>query len=464
MDIAGSQTLIAARLGESVSPIALRTMLAGMAVWAIGVAYSFRQTLLSSFDVMTGDRGDARLIVYLHEHLVQSLLGNATFLSPGIFYPQSNVLGFSDAFLLDIAPYAALRALGCDPFLSLQIVFIALSWLCFTASLAICARYLHVRPAIALCAAALITFPNNLLFKTGIGLINFFGLYYVPVIVLLTLCGLEGFPRPTFRSHVGVGAAAALLGLLFATSYYVAWLFLFTVLIALATTAIIWRPAVILFVREYAKPLGALGATTFIVFCFAIIPFAIIYVPILSIVGSRTYRDYITYAPMLQDVLNVSSWNLVWGWLVDRLPVDRGAEIPLMVTPGMTAIFLALAYRLRAKAEGTVSWPLVFSTICTAVVALSFLLTFKIGTVSPFWLVHYVVPGAGGIRAGGRIQLLVNIWTVLGLVVVLDGWLAAGESADRKRKRLVASALLLFCLTEQINTLPVRALRWTTLR
>jgi len=66
MDIAGSQTLIAARLGESVSPIALRTMLAGMAVWAIGVAYSFRQTLLSSFDVMTGDRGDARLIVYLH--------------------------------------------------------------------------------------------------------------------------------------------------------------------------------------------------------------------------------------------------------------------------------------------------------------------------------------------------------------------------------------------------------------
>jgi hypothetical protein len=178
--------LIVARLREQARPIGWGTLLAGMAVWAVGAAYFFRQTLLSGFDVMSGDRGDTRLIVYLHEHVVQSFLGNARFLSPGFFYPQPNVLGFSDAFLLDIVPYAGLRALGCDPFLSLQILYIALSWLCFMASLVICARYLQVRPVIALCAAALITFPNNLMFKTGIGHVNFFGLYYVPAIVLLT--------------------------------------------------------------------------------------------------------------------------------------------------------------------------------------------------------------------------------------------------------------------------------------
>src|SRR5581483_10276159 len=152
-------------------------LLAGFVAWTAAAFFVFRYFWLSSFDFVFGDRGDGRLIVYLHEHLFEALVGQAQFLSPSFFYPQKNVLGFSDAFVLDLLPYAALRQAGFDPFLSFQILSIILSLVGFFSSLIVSLRYLKLRPALAICAGVLVTFPNNLVFKTGGSHINFFGLY-----------------------------------------------------------------------------------------------------------------------------------------------------------------------------------------------------------------------------------------------------------------------------------------------
>src|SRR5262249_21143552 len=158
----------------------------------------------SSFDVVFGGRGDGRMIVYLHEHLFNALRGRADFLSPPIFYPQKHVLGFTDAFVLDVLPYAALRMIGLDPFLSVQIWAVILSFFCFLASLIIGTRYLRLRSGFAIAASALVTFPNNLMFKTAIAHINFFSLYYLPCILLLALWGVEDFPQLSRTSLIRV--------------------------------------------------------------------------------------------------------------------------------------------------------------------------------------------------------------------------------------------------------------------
>jgi len=150
-----------------------RALAAGVVAWCIGALISFRFVIASSFDLMFGDRRNGRLIIYLHEHLFRALAGRADFLSPPFFYPQKYVLGFSDAFLLDTPPYAALRLIGFDPFLSFQIWAMVLSFLCFLASLVICMRYLRLRVTLAICAAALITFPNNLMFKMDLAHLHF---------------------------------------------------------------------------------------------------------------------------------------------------------------------------------------------------------------------------------------------------------------------------------------------------
>ena len=199
-----------------------------MAAWAAAALIAFRAVVISSFDLVFGGRGDGRLIVYLHEHLFKALQGRADFLSPPIFYPQRHGLGFTDAFVLDVLPYAAFRAIGLDPFLSVQTWAIVLSLFCFLASLIIGTRYLRLRLTFAIAASVLVTFPNNLLFKTATAHINFFALYYVPCILLLALWGVEDFPRVSRWSPMRVGLAAALFALPFSTGYYTAWMFAFT--------------------------------------------------------------------------------------------------------------------------------------------------------------------------------------------------------------------------------------------
>ena len=443
-------------LRQHARPVDLRILAAGVVAWALGALIAFRAVVLSLFDVVFGDGGDGRLIVYLHEHLFNALRGRADFLSPPIFYPQKNVLGFTDAFVLDILPYAALRSIGLDPFLSEQTWAIILSLFCFLASLIIGTRYLRLRPAFGIGASALVAFPNNLMFKTAHAHINFFALYYLPCILLLALWSVEDFPQLSRWSLALVGLAAAFLALLFSTGYYTAWMFAFTAAIAICAAAVLLRQDVIAAVRTYYRPFALLAATAMFGFGLGLIPLVLIYAPVLHVFPFRTFAEYLAFAPLPGDVINVGRWNMVWGHLVERLVDAGGAERTLAVTPVMTAAFLIVTYQLlkRSKEGDRRPWPLIFVVACAAVWVLSWMLTVRIGSFSLFWLPYHIVPGAAAIRVGGRIQLLVNLWIVAGLAVALQYWIDTGPNARKWRRVLLSSAILIFCLVEQINLLP----------
>jgi hypothetical protein len=82
---------------------------------------------------------------------------------------------------------------------------------------------------------------------------------------------------------------------------------------------------------------------------------------------------------------------------------------------------------------------------------LASLLTFGSGRYSAFAVVRYVIPGATGIRNGGRIGLYQNLWVVLGLVVLTQYWIDNASAALRPRLKLLAAGMLIFCLFEQFN-------------
>src|ERR1044071_3161034 len=67
------------------------------------IQYHSRQ-FLSGFDTFFGDRGDVRGFVYFCEHWYQSILGKASLLSPGIFYPTKRTLAYSDLLFGLAAP------------------------------------------------------------------------------------------------------------------------------------------------------------------------------------------------------------------------------------------------------------------------------------------------------------------------------------------------------------------------
>ncbi|WP_235677225.1 hypothetical protein [Rhodopseudomonas palustris] len=426
-----------------------------MAAWLGAAAFAFRSSLRTSFGLVFGNSGDGRLIAYLHEHLFAALQGRAELLSPAFYFPQENALGYTDAFLLDALPFAALRGLGFDPFLASQILAIALSLCCFMATLVIGRRYLRLGPALAICAAMLVTFPNNLMFKTAEAHPNFFALYYVPCLVLLALWAIEDFPRPTKWSLLRAGGFGLGYGLLFATSFYVAWLFALTLLFGLGTIAVLRGREAIALLRRHPGSCAALIGAAIAGFAIGAIPVLAIYLPALHQQAGRSFRDYVSFAPFPKDLINLGVHNMAWGWLVDRLIGDAQHERALAVTPLMTAALVILLLRLRRTAPARpMPWQLVFASVCVAVWGLSWLVTLRVGTFSAFWLPYHLVPGAVAIRAGDRIQLLVNLWVVAGLVVLLQYWLDCAPRAAGTRRKLIAGVVAALCLIEQINLQP----------
>jgi len=122
----------------------LRNLPIAALAWIASAAVFFRQSIFSGFDRVPGDRLDGRLIIYLHEHLFRWLLGYAQLRSPAFYYPQRDVLGYSDAFLLDAVPYTTLRLIGLDPYLSITAMFVVLSGMCFLSCFVIFRKYLKV--------------------------------------------------------------------------------------------------------------------------------------------------------------------------------------------------------------------------------------------------------------------------------------------------------------------------------
>ena len=50
-------------------------LLLALALYVMGACVFFRQQIWSGFDVFFGDRGDARLILFIHEHVYRALRG-----------------------------------------------------------------------------------------------------------------------------------------------------------------------------------------------------------------------------------------------------------------------------------------------------------------------------------------------------------------------------------------------------
>ena len=81
-------------------------------LFAAGFAYLFRRWLFTGFDGVFGDGGDGEILLALVEHWHRVFAGLARIADPILFYPESGVLGFTDAYLLYGIVHAAGRATG----------------------------------------------------------------------------------------------------------------------------------------------------------------------------------------------------------------------------------------------------------------------------------------------------------------------------------------------------------------
>ncbi|MGP0084523.1 MAG: hypothetical protein ACLP0B_12965 [Steroidobacteraceae bacterium] len=432
-----------------------------LTLYIAGFFVFFRGQLFSDFDLVFGDRGDARFVTFIHEHVYRWLHGGTALLSPPFFFNQTKTLGYSDAFLLDQIIYAPLRLFGAEPMLAVSLTAAVLSSVTFL-FLYLFLRRLDVSVFLASLAALIFTFANNLYLKSGH--LQHFAVYYIPVIVYCGLLAVSDVHRRPIRAYLLGGFAAGLYGLLFSTGYYMAWFFGLGLLIFTPIAGYIAWPAVRTWWSTRPTRVLGLGLVASLSFLAALSIFAAIYGPVLATGAARGFGDYLTFAPTPIDLVNVGSQNLVWSGLIRGLHLIRdnrldNGEVSIALTPVVQILVASSAVLAFCQGfwptndAGRISRAFVIAGACVCV--LFYLLTIKTHNLSLFHVLYALVPGAKAIRVGYRGMVVANLFAVTAIGLTFDRVIRLTLQESHRSLRLsklgAATAVLALAAIEQVN-------------
>ena len=429
-------------------------------VFLLTGAIFFRAFLLSGFDTVVGEYGDARLAIFIREHLFQFLSGAARFTSPPMFFPIKDTLGYSDAYLLDALIYVPARMLGADPFLGFQLTAMGLSLIGFVSFNLLLTRHAAIRQPLAAMAAAAFTFSNALFISVGHP--QLLEVNFCPLITVLALQAVRDRAGAPVRAVITGSASGAILGLLFGTGYYVAWYYLLAGMLTVVVYGILQNG---LSLRQHAGTIGSnlrIGAAFGGGFILGLVPFCLIYLPVIRGLPGRGFSEYLFYAPAPGDLINVGAYNRVWGRVLASLGIvpdarlDNG-ELVLAITPILLATYLGsvaavLSGRVLAESRHRALRHLILASF--AAFAGIVVTMVKFHEHSLFSLLWNVMPGARAIRAGGRAQIVLNGIALAASAVVLTSLF------QRTRARHLKALLWLLpilILLEQLNNNPDHA-------
>lgn len=413
----------------------------------------FRGPLLSGLTSITGDSGDTRLIIYLHEHWLQVARGLARWRDPAFFYPTADALGYTDTFLLDEIFYAPLRWCGMDEFLAYQLTLVLLSLVGYVGAYHLLGRILPGHRTYCAALATVFTFSNMLYVQAGHT--QLFAVYWIPAIVLLLL---------RVRTKPGRAAGPAFtaglaIGLLFLSTFYVAWFFLFAVVLWSVVRWLLWRAGSPRgdhpwrSLTRFRKEVLFLAAGTGV----GGIPFLLVYLP--NFGASRSFGVVSGYAAQPRDIFNTGARNYLWGPLTRKVfgssPRITNGELGFGLTPILLiALSAATAYLVWRFVVETGDRSRTGTALATAVTCWSaIVLPMKVFGLSLWYLVWLLIPGARAVRAIDRIGVIAALLAPVVIAFVLADLLRRTGMTPSAQPRVLACcvALALVLIVEQFN-------------
>jgi hypothetical protein len=182
-------------------------------------------------------------------------------------------------------------------------------------------------------------------------------------------------------------------------------------------------------------------------FAIGIVPFLVLYLPVLLAGHSRDFAEVASNMAEWRDLANVTPENAVWGPLLKWLGVagrpDRPVwEVELAFTPAVLAVFIAGMAMLAPRARGASAERDRYLLILGAAVVVFWLLQMEYLGFRPWRAVWALVPGGSAIRYTYRSQLVANLFVCL-VVARLLAAMAARPG--------MAVLLCGFLVVEQIN-------------
>lgn len=378
----------------------------------IGLFQSFYPAFLSKFNYIQADFGDTRFNHYLLEHSYRWLNGSTyhqSLWNPPFFYPAKNSLAYSD-MLLGAAPmYWVLRFIGISEILSYQSWMIIQQSLTYGLALLFLRRLLRCSWLAASFGGYIITFANARLAQLGHQ-----QLLPLCFVLIILICAVELFcyNRKRWR-WILLPLGGTCLFLQVITGFYYAWFIVLLLLLSLgvvcATPSL--RRNFVEFLAEAWWP----TLVTCLVCTLALIPIIDHYLLAVAEVGMRDFGEVAAGIPYLSHLLLPGRDNLLWGWTrafwtysLDTFYQEK--QLGIGIITFLAALFGL--YKIPSRGLRT----LVLGVYCSAV-----FLVFVLPPEIVLWkYVYQLVPGAGAIRAPGRIVLLLLVVYGIGIAGLIE--------------------------------------------
>ncbi len=412
------------------------------ALFAAGFMLVFRGWLFSGFDGIFGDDEDGYIALAVIEHWHHVFAGAAHWTDPIFFYPQHGALGYTDAYFLFGLVEVPLRILGADTFTAFMLVMAALATAGFFGFRRLAVRHFGLPPAYAAVGAFLFAFGN-------VDAVKLIHAQTYCAMLLPGLCDLALSGWSSKRRGALFGAAAGLLyAALFLTAFQTAWFFgCYMLLLALLYPAVCGLAATRSLAWEMATLKRPMVLAAACAFAAGIVPFLVLYLPVLLGGHSRDFAEVASNMPEWRDLANVTPENAVWGavlkWLTIAGRPDRPVwEVELAFTPGVLVVFIVGVVSLARRARRPLESGDPYLLMLGAAVVIFWLLQMDYFGLRPWRAVWALVPGGKAIRYTFRSQLVANLF--VGLVVTR---VLAGMGSRRSLSLLLCGFLVL----EQIN-------------
>lgn len=418
-----------------------RLLIPGLALVA-GLLLAFQPLFVSGFRRVPGG-GDTRLVGFSLEHSYRHLQQREPHLSfwdPPIFHPARNVAAYTDTLLSTAPLYWLWRALGLAPDSAFQLWLLAVGALNFLAFYLLLRRIFGLGEPAAAAGAFVFAFGSSRVANIAHPQLvpGFF--LAIALYALYRAFETDGALAERTRRRWIVTFFVALAVQAW-TAFYPFFFFVFLTGLALVPALLLGRSRRRLAtVLRRSWPAAVLGA----VLALALLaPLAAHYDLAADTLGLRRWDQLVRYQPRWQSWLLMGTTHFASGWVygTDLIAGQGSLHTPShanglgLLTPVLAAIGL---YRYRRK----VSVPLL---------ALTALLMVLLTTVFPggftFWRLAFEhLPGAGAVRALGRIGQLLLIPAGLGVGLFFE---------SRARQRLWPAAVLaLLVVFEQVH-LPI---------
>jgi len=417
--------------------------LALILAWAISSSNIFFEFYSSKGLTAIGDRGDGRFIVSIADHWNATFHGLAVWHSPTFFLPVPGVLGYSDGLLFVGLLRTFFGFFTSNSYTALMLSFITLSVVGFASMYVLLAFKLKVhRLLAAFCAMFFISFN---------GLVNISGHPQMLLIWVLPLFVFLMWPSNSINRKIPIilGTLAGLtLAGCFLTSFYVSWFFILVsiiVMLGLLLNSFGDFGARVTYIRQYLRTHQFRAFS--ISFSIGMIPFVLLYLPVIIEGKSRNYEETLFYALIPRDIFNIGPNNLMWSNLLrqlDLVPTDRLNNLELNNSPTPILFICALLLSVLVIKSSKIPLVLVAVSIFLEILAMKF------GSFS-LWRLIWEVPGASGIRAIGRVALFSNVLAILSMTLSANELTKNVKPQGTSVKRYVTFAIFVLILFEQVN-------------